>query len=41
MRRILRRIAQGETDLGDTSTMADASIIPSLQKDRDSIMGKA
>ncbi len=31
MRRILRKIAAGDADLGDTSTMADESIIPGLQ----------
>jgi acetyl-CoA synthetase len=35
MRRILRKIAQGETeDLGDTSTLADPGIVDSLVKER-------
>ncbi len=34
MRRILRKIAAGEPDLGDTSTMADESIIPDLKSGR-------
>ncbi len=41
MRRILRKIAEGQTDLGDTSTMADESIIPALQLKRNEIMNKA
>jgi acetyl-CoA synthetase len=33
MRRILKKIAQNETDnLGDTSTLADPSVIDSLLK---------
>ena len=32
MRRILRKIAAGDPDLGDTSTMADSTIIPGLQE---------
>lgn len=34
MRRILRRIALGETDLGDTSTLADPSVVEELLKNR-------
>ena len=35
MRRILRKIAQGATeDLGDTSTLADPSIVDTLVKDK-------
>lgn len=34
MRRILRQIAANDPDLGDTSTMADSTIIPSLQEGR-------
>ncbi len=41
MRRILRKIAAGESDLGDTSTMADETIISGLQSGRDKTMGKA
>ncbi len=40
MRRILRKIAANDPDLGDTSTMADESIIPMLQQKRDEIMNK-
>ncbi len=32
MRRILKKIAQNESDLGDTSTLADPSVIDSLLK---------
>ena len=39
MRRILRKIAAGESDLGDTSTMADESIITGLQSGRDVLVG--
>jgi len=35
MRRVLRKIAAGEADLGDTSTMADESIIDGLRSGRD------
>ena len=41
MRRILRKIAAGESDLGDTSTMADETIISGLQSGRVKTMGKA
>lgn len=34
MRRILRRIALGETDLGDTSTLADPGVIDQILKHR-------
>ena len=34
MRRILRKIARGEKDLGDTSTLADDSVIDLLFKHR-------
>jgi acetyl-CoA synthetase len=35
MRRILRKIARGEVeDLGDTSTLADPSVVENLVKDR-------
>lgn len=40
MRRILRKIAQGDDDLGDISTMADATIIDGLKKNRDAVKGK-
>jgi acetyl-CoA synthetase len=30
MRRILKKIAAGETDLGDTSTLADPSVVDDL-----------
>ena len=30
MRRILRKIAQGETNLGDTSTLADPGVVDDL-----------
>ncbi|MBZ0220733.1 MAG: acetate--CoA ligase [Candidatus Methylomirabilis sp.] len=33
MRRILRRIAQGSTDLGDTSTLADPTVVEALLKE--------
>ncbi len=33
MRRILRRIAQGSTDLGDTSTLADPTVVDTLVRD--------
>jgi acetyl-CoA synthetase len=33
MRRILRKLAQGETDnLGDTSTLVDASVIDTIKE---------
>jgi len=32
MRRILRRIAEGQDDLGDTTTLADPSIVDTLQE---------
>ncbi len=32
MRRILRGIAEGKKDLGDTSTLADPSVVDTLQK---------
>ncbi len=34
MRRILRRLIQGHTDFGDTSTLADPSIVERLQEGR-------
>jgi acetyl-CoA synthetase len=35
MRRILRKIAEGKTDeLGDTSTLADPSVVENLVKTR-------
>lgn len=34
MRRILRKIARGDRDLGDTSTLADESVIDVLFKYR-------
>jgi acetyl-CoA synthetase len=35
MRRILRKIAHGQVDeLGDTSTLADPSVVQSLVKER-------
>ena len=34
MRRILRKIAAGDTDLGDISTLADESVVESLQQNR-------
>jgi acetyl-CoA synthetase len=35
MRRILRKIAEGEVDkLGDTSTLADASVVETLIQGR-------
>ena len=33
MRRILRGVAEGDSDLGDTSTLADPSVVDSLQKE--------
>lgn len=33
MRRILRRIAQGSTDLGDTSTLADPAVVETLVRE--------
>ena len=38
MRRILRKIAAGDSDLGDTSTMADETIVPGLQAGRDKVV---
>lgn len=32
MRRILRNIAEGKEDLGDTSTLADPSVVDTLQE---------
>jgi acetyl-CoA synthetase len=40
MRRILRKIAANDKDLGDTSTMADQSIIPMLQQRREELCSK-
>lgn len=40
MRRILRKIAAGESDLGDTSTMADESIIEGLKASRNALFAK-
>lgn len=34
MRRILRQVARGDHDLGDTSTLADESVIEMLFKNR-------
>lgn len=34
MRRILRKIALGDTDIGDTSTLADPSVVDELFKSR-------
>jgi len=34
MRRILRGVAEGESDLGDTSTLADPSVVDDLQEAR-------
>ncbi len=33
MRRVLRSLAEGESDLGDTSTLADPSVVDSLKKE--------
>jgi acetyl-CoA synthetase len=33
MRRILRGVAEGDSDLGDTSTLADPSVVDSLQEE--------
>ncbi|MDE2455606.1 MAG: hypothetical protein KGL43_18620 [Burkholderiales bacterium] len=42
MRRVLRRIAEGETaDLGDTTTLADATMIESLIEGRRALAGEA
>ena len=41
MRRVLRKIAHGDAELGDVSTMADASIIPELQAKRDALFNKS
>ena len=40
MRRILRKIAADDKDLGDTSTMADPSIIPALQQKRNEVVDR-
>ena len=37
MRRVLRKIAHGDRNLGDVSTMADSTIIPDLQTNRDKL----
>ena len=37
MRRVLRKIARDERDLGDISTMADASVVEELFKNRPAI----
>ena len=38
MRRILRKIAEGEFDsLGDTSTLADPSVVSDLVKNKQSL----
>lgn len=41
MRRILRKIASGDTgELGDTSTLADPSVVDDLIKGKEALMGK-
>ena len=40
MRRILRKIAHGDEDLGDTSTMADPTIIKELQSNYNLLVKK-
>jgi len=39
MRRILRKIAAGDSDLGDTSTLADASVIQLLLDHKPAVKG--
>jgi acetyl-CoA synthetase len=34
MRRILKAIAEGKEELGDTTTLADPSVVEELVKDR-------
>jgi hypothetical protein len=34
MRRVLRGVAEGEDDLGDTSTLADPSVVDDLKEAR-------
>jgi acetyl-CoA synthetase len=34
MRRILKAIAEGKQELGDTTTLADPSVVDELVKDR-------
>ena len=38
MRRILKRIAEGEEDLGDTSTLADPSVVHTVQEQAQPLM---
>ncbi len=41
MRRILRKVAEGETDFGDTSTLLDPTIVPELISGHHDIFPKA
>lgn len=38
MRRILRKIARGESDFGDISTLADPAVVEILQQDCKEVM---
>lgn len=38
MRRVLRKIARGETDFGDISTLADPTVVEVLQQGREELM---
>lgn len=40
MRRVLRKIASGQDDFGDTSTLADPSVITDLVEGKEELMGK-
>ena len=40
MRRVLRKIAKDDEDLGDTSTLADPGVIPVLQEGHRALMKK-
>ena len=40
MRRILKVLAAGGSDLGDTVTLADPTVVDRLMADRDKLLGK-
>jgi len=40
MRRVLRKIAVGDEDFGDTSTLADPGVVDTLVAGRKPIVGK-
>lgn len=40
MRRILRKIAKDDPDIGDISTLADATVVDVLQEGHKELLGK-